>query len=430
MRVRHCSTGLRGVVTVPGDKSISHRAVMLGALAQGTTVIDGFLPGADCLATVACFRRMGVAIHDAGTRITVEGVGLYGLKAPQEMLYVANSGTTMRLLLGLLAGQSFTTTLTGDTSVNRRPMRRVVEPLRAMGADISGSSGGEYAPLVVRPVPRLRGIAYRLPVASAQVKSALLLAGLYADGHTVVEEPVPTRDHTEIMLRHFGVPVVQDGRRCTVHGGAALTAQHVVVPGDISSAAFLLVAALLVPGSEITLRRVGINLTRTGIIDVLRRMGGDIEIVAPGVVNGEAWADVRVRASRLHGVEIGGDLIPRLIDEIPILAVAAAFATGTTVIRDAAELRVKESDRIAVLAEGLGRLGAKVDSRPDGLVVHGGASLSGTFLDSHGDHRMAMAWAVAGLAATGETVVEPDDCIPVSFPGFADELRRLGAQVR
>lgn len=404
--------------------------MILGALARGTTVVDGFLAGADCLATVDCLRQMGVTIERQERRVAVHGAGLTGLQAPAAPLYVGNSGTTIRLLLGVLAGQRFSASIGGDASVNRRPMRRVVEPLRAMGADISGSSGGEYAPLAVRPVPRLRGIAYRLPVASAQVKSALLLAGLYADGHTVVEEPAPTRDHTEIMLRHFGVPVVQDGRRCTVHGGAALTAQHVVVPGDISSAAFLLVAALLVPGSEITLRRVGINLTRTGIIDVLRRMGGDIEIVAPGVVNGEAWADVRVRASRLHGVEIGGDLIPRLIDEIPILAVAAAFATGTTVIRDAAELRVKESDRIAVLAEGLGRLGAKVDSRPDGLVVHGGASLSGTFLDSHGDHRMAMAWAVAGLAATGETVVEPDDCIPVSFPGFADELRRLGAQVR
>lgn len=400
---------------------------MLGALARGTTVVDGFLAGADCLATLACLQRLGVDIARRDDGVTVRGVGLTGLRAPAAPLYVGNSGTTMRLLLGILAGQQFSASIGGDASVNRRPMGRVVAPLRAMGADITGPSDGEHAPLTVRPVPRLHGISYRLPVASAQVKSALLLAGLYADGATVVEEPAPARDHTEIMLTHFGVPVSRDGRRCAVHGGRVLTARHVTVPGDISSAAFLLVAALLVPGSEITLQRVGINPTRTGVSDVLRQMGGDIEYLRQGVDGGEAWADIRVRASRLRGVEIGGDLIPRLIDEIPIVAVAAAFATGTTVIRDAAELRVKESDRIAAVAEGLGRLGADVTPRSDGLVIHGGAPLYGTALDSHGDHRIAMAWAVAGLAAAGETVVSPDECIAVSFPGFAATLRQLGA---
>ena len=423
LKIQGISSPLRGSATVPGDKSISHRAVMLGALAQGPTIIEGFLPGEDCLATIRCFRLLGVKIRQKGSQVVVEGAGLRGLQAPGEILDAGNSGTTIRLLMGILAGQTFAVTLSGDESIKKRPMGRVAEPLRLMGANIDSS----MAPLTVYPVPALRGIDYHLPIASAQVKSAILLAGLYADGQTSVTEPAISRDHTEIMLAAFGAPVEQRGLTVTVSGGCQLRGRTVRVPGDISSAAFLIVAALLIPDSDIILRNVGVNPTRTGIIDVLQAMGGDIEIKPLAVQDGEPVADIRVRYSKLHGVEVAGAIIPRLIDEIPVLAVAAAFAEGETVIRDAAELKVKESNRIAAMVEGLRAMGAQAQEREDGLAVRGGNILTGTTLGSHHDHRIAMAFAIAGLAAEGQTVVTDDECIPVSFPRFAETLRSLGA---
>ena len=423
MRIQGHSRPLRGMTTVPGDKSVSHRAVMLGALASGRTIIEGFLPGEDCLATIDCFRLMGVDIRQDGSRVTVEGVGLRGLKAPGAILDVGNSGTTIRLLMGILSGQSFAATLTGDASIRQRPMGRVAAPLRLMGADIES----DRAPVTIRPVHSLKGIHYKLPVASAQVKSAIILAGLYADGVTSVTEPAPSRDHTEIMLAAFGVPIRRSGLTVAMESGHSLRGRTIMVPGDISSAAFLIVAALIVPDSDIILQGVGVNPTRTGIIDVLQKMGGNIEVMTRTMQDAEAVADIRVRYSRLNGVEVAGDIIPRLIDEIPALAVAAAFASGETTIRDAAELKVKESNRIAAMVNGLRAMGADVGELEDGMSVRGGKPLTGAILDSHNDHRIAMALAVAGLAAEGQTTVTGEECIPVSFPGFAATLQSLGA---
>mgnify|MGYP003607686867 CR=1 FL=1 len=423
MRIQGLSQPLRGVTTVPGDKSVSHRAIMLGALASGRTIIEGFLPGADCLATIHCFRLMGVDIRQENSRVAVEGVGLRGLKSPDTVLDVGNSGTTIRLLMGILAGQHFAATLTGDASIRQRPMGRVAEPLRLMGADIES----DRAPVTVRPVHSLKGIHYQLPVASAQVKSALLLAGLYADGVTSVTELAPSRDHTEIMLTAFGVPIRRSGLTVAMESGHSLRGRTIMVPGDISSAAFLIVAALIVPDSDIILQGVGVNPTRTGIIDVLQKMGGDIEVRTRTMQDAEAVADIRVRYSQLRGIEVAGDIIPRLIDEIPALAVAAAFASGETTIRDAAELKVKESNRIAAMVNGLRAMGADASEQEDGLSVRGGKPLTGVTLDSNNDHRIAMALAVAGLAAAGPTVVAGEECIPVSFPGFAEILCSLGA---
>ena len=425
MKIQGNCRSLQGEVTVPGDKSISHRAVMFGALAEGQTIIEGFLPGEDCLATINCFRKMGVNIKHQGQTVTVEGVGLHGLRPSLTMLDVGNSGTTIRLLLGILVGQAFATKISGDASIQHRPMGRVAKPLRLMGANISS----DMAPLTVEAVQMLQGIHYELPIASAQVKSAVLLAGLYAAGSTSVTEPALSRDHTEIMLQAFGVPVKRQGLTVTVESGHSLTGQTVVVPGDISSAAFLLVAALILPGSDITIRKVGINPTRSGILDALLAMGADIEI-RPVATCDEPMADIRVRYSKLRGIELAGEIIPRLIDEIPILAIAAAFATGETVIRDAAELKVKESNRIAVVVNGLTAMGADAEEQEDGLIIRGGPSLTGTVLDSRGDHRIAMAFAIAGLAATGDTIITGEDCIPVSFPGFDKVLRQLGANAR
>ncbi|SDF37050.1 3-phosphoshikimate 1-carboxyvinyltransferase [Sporolituus thermophilus] len=427
MFVTKCNKGLRGTVTVPGDKSISHRAVMLGALAKGVTTIDGFLPGKDCLATIDCFRKLGVNICQTGSRVEVEGVGLRGLRAPQEALYVGNSGTTIRLLLGILAAQPFKAVVTGDESIRRRPMGRVVAPLRAMGARIDGEGDGNFAPLSVYPVNGLSGIAYSTPVASAQVKSALLLAGLYAQSATTVTEPAASRDHTERMLAYFGVDIRREGLSVQVRPASGLAARHVVVPGDISSAAFLMAAALIVPGSEVIIRDVGVNPTRTGIIDVFKDMGGDINLENLRDDCGEPVADVRVRHSRLRGTNIAGSIIPRLIDEIPVIAVVAAFAEGTTTIRDAAELKVKESDRIAAIVNGLRQMGGDATALPDGLRVQGGRPLKGAVIDSQGDHRIAMAFAIAGLMANGDTVIGNAECIDVSFPGFAARISALGA---
>ncbi|BDG60629.1 3-phosphoshikimate 1-carboxyvinyltransferase [Caldinitratiruptor microaerophilus] len=416
---------LRGRLTVPGDKSISHRAVILGAIARGTTEITNFLPGGDCLRTVACMEALGAEVERRSpTHLRVRGRGLDGLREPEDVLDVGNSGTTIRLLTGLLAGQRFFSVLTGDASIRRRPMGRVVRPLTEMGAEIRGRQGGERAPLAVQG-RALRPVHYRSPVASAQVKSAVLLAGLTCEGETAVTEPAPSRDHTERMLAGFGARVRRQGLTAAVEGRPDLEGQRVDVPGDISSAAFLLVAAALVPGSEVVIEGVGVNPTRTGILDVLAAMGAAVELQNPREAAGEPVADLYVRsAPGLRGAEIGGELIPRLIDEIPVLAVAACAAEGTTVIRDAAELRVKESDRLAALATELGRLGARVEERPDGLVIHGGG-LRGGRAQAHGDHRLAMALGVAGLVAPEGVEVEGAESVDVSFPGFWDVLAGL-----
>ncbi|CAJ1002832.1 3-phosphoshikimate 1-carboxyvinyltransferase [Brevibacillus aydinogluensis] len=415
---------IEGTVRVPGDKSISHRAVMFGALAEGTTTIEGFLPGADCLSTIDCFRRMGVKIEQAGDRVTVYGKGWYGLEEPSQHLDVGNSGTTIRLMAGILATQPFHAVMEGDESIAKRPMRRVIGPLRQMGAKIDGRKDGEYTPLSIRG-GGLQGISYQSPVASAQVKSAILLAGLQATGVTSVTEPQLSRDHTERMLQAFGVKVVRDGLTVSVEGGQTLTGRAIRVPGDISSAAFLIAAVMMVPGSSLLIENVGVNPSRTGIIDVVRAMGGRIELQNERIVNEEPVADLLVTHSELRGIEIGGEIIPRLIDEIPVIAVMATRANGRTVIRDAEELRVKETDRIATVASQLSKFGASVTPTPDGLIVEGATQLTGAAIDSMGDHRIGMAMAIAGLAAEGETVIANDAAINVSFPGFADLLARI-----
>lgn len=419
---------LKGETAVPGDKSISHRAVMLGALARGTTRVENFLTGEDCLSTVRCFRALGVPVEgpDNGC-LTIQGVGLNGLQEPVTILDAGNSGTTTRLMLGILAGQSFCSIITGDASLSRRPMARVTTPLAGMGAQFIGRDNNNLLPLAIRG-GQLKPLNYQSPVASAQVKSAILLAGLFAQGETSVTEPTISRDHTERMLKSFGADIKQEGTTVTIKGRPELKGRQVVVPGDISSAAFLMVAAAILPGSEVTIRGVGVNPTRDGLLEVLKNMGGQVELLNLRDQCGEPVADIRVKGSDLQGTEISGNLIPRLIDEIPIIAVAAACARGTTVIRDAAELKVKESNRLATVAGELTKLGAAVEELPDGLIIKGGKPLTGAVVDSHGDHRIAMAMAVAGLAARGRTVIKEAQCIPVSFPGFADALKSLAVE--
>lgn len=419
----NASAGLHGTVTVPGDKSISHRAVMFGALADGDTHISGFLTGEDCLSTIDCFRKMGVKIELAEHNVVVHGVGLRGLKEPEGSLYTGNSGTTTRLISGILSGQPFPVTLTGDASIEKRPMGRIIRPLREMGADIDGREG-KFCPLSIRPAA-LHGITYKMPVASAQLKSALLLAGLYADGPTTVIEPAPSRDHTERMLRALGARVESDGCTVTVHPPKSLRAADVSVPGDISSAAFFLVAGAIVPNSELTLQNVGINPTRDGMIEVLRVMGADLTI---SNVRGdtEPVADLTIRTSRLHGTEISGCMIPRLIDELPVLAVAAAFAEGETVIRDAQELKVKESNRIAAMTTELTRAGADCAETEDGMIIRGGKPLHGAAFESYNDHRVAMSMAVLALAASGESEILEPEVVSISYPDFFETLRAIG----
>jgi len=414
----HPGGALRGRLRVPGDKSISHRSIMLGALAEGVTEISGFLEGEDSLATLRAFRQMGVRIEGPQNgRVTVHGVGLRGLRAPPGPLDLGNSGTSMRLMAGLLAGQGFACTLTGDASLSSRPMRRVTEPLAAMGARIEATARGT-APLHIHPVPGLRGLDYDMPVASAQVKSSLLLAGLYADGETCVTEPAPTRDHTERMLAGFGYAVRREGNRACVTGGGRLSCRAIDVPADISSAAFFLVGASIAPGSDLILEHVGVNPTRTGVLEILRLMGADIQVANERDVGGEPVADLHVRAAPLRGIRIPEAQVPLAIDEFPALFVAAACAAGETVLTGAEELRVKESDRIQVMADGLQALGAEARPTPDGIVIRGGGLGAGR-IDSHGDHRIAMAFAMAALRAGGDIAI--DDCANVntSFPGFA-----------
>ena len=419
---------LQGSLRVPGDKSISHRAIMLGSLADGVTEVSGFLEGEDSLATLEAFRAMGVRIERPGPgRVRIHGVGMGGLKAPAGPLDLGNSGTSMRLLAGLLAGQAFPATLVGDSSLSGRPMRRVTDPLASMGADIGTKAAGT-APLQIRPVPRLRGIDYRLPVASAQVKSSLLLAGLYAEGETCVTEPAPTRDHTERMLRGFGYPVRSEAGRICLQGGGRLSACELDVPGDISSAAFFLVGATIANGSAVLLEHVGVNPTRTGVIQILRAMGARIETRNTRVAGGEPVADLWIEASPLHGIHIPEEQVPLAIDEFPALFVAAACARGETLLTGAEELRVKESARIQAMADGLSPLGVEVEPRTDGIRIRGG-EIRGGSVASHGDHRIAMAFAVAGLKAQGEIRVSDCANVNTSFPGFARLATAAGLAV-
>ncbi|MEN8214296.1 MAG: 3-phosphoshikimate 1-carboxyvinyltransferase [Pseudomonadota bacterium] len=416
---------LQGSIRVPGDKSISHRSIMLGSLADGVTQISGFLEGEDSLATLRAFRAMGVEIEGphAG-RVTVHGVGMHGLKQPSDSLDLGNSGTSMRLLSGLLAGQGLNLTLSGDASLSSRPMRRVTEPLASMGAAIDTTDMGT-APLHIKPVERLTPIHYRMPMASAQVKSCVLLAGLYAEGESCVVEPAPTRDHTERMLRGFGYGVRTDGDRICLEGGGRLTATSIDIPADISSAAFFLVGASIAEGADLTLQHVGMNPTRIGVINILRQMGAGIGIGNEREVGGEPVADLHVRGAKLRGIEIPTSQVPLAIDEFPALFVAAACAEGETLLTGAEELRVKESDRIQVMADGLQALGVKARPTVDGMVIRGGP-MSGGRVDSHGDHRIAMAFAIAALRADGEIVI--DDCanVDTSFPGFAELANSIG----
>ncbi|MCK4507399.1 MAG: 3-phosphoshikimate 1-carboxyvinyltransferase [Desulfuromonadales bacterium] len=409
---------LRGEISVPGDKSISHRSIMLGSLAEGTTRVSGFLMGEDNLSTWQAFESMGVNIRQTGPdALEIKGVGLDGLMEPDNVLDCGNSGTTMRLMSGLMAGQNFFSVLTGDKYLRRRPMKRVVTPLAAMGARIWGRDGGERAPLAIQG-GSLKTITYASPVSSAQVKSAILLAGLSVDGETRVTEPHLSRDHSERMLTYFGADVRPFEGGVSLIGRPRLLAQDVIVPGDVSSAAFFMVAGLITPGAELTIRNVGINPTRSGIIDILIAMGGQLEILNAREQSGEPVADILVRHSRLKGIEISGDMVPRAIDEFPVISVAAALAEGTTTIRDAEELRVKETDRIVAMVSELGKLGAQVEARPDGMVITGVEQLNGGKVSSHGDHRIAMSMAVAALCARTEVTIEDTECTETSFPGF------------
>lgn len=410
-----------GQIKVPGDKSISHRAVMLGSLANGVTEISGFLKGADCLSTIDCFRKMGIDIDINGENVTVHGNGLRGLKKPDEMLYTGNSGTTTRLLCGILAGQNFDTSITGDASIQKRPMGRVVKPLSMMGAKIEN----EYCPLYITGT-KLHGIDYKMPVASAQVKTAIILAGLYADGETVIHEIEKSRDHTELMLSAMGADLTVDNLDITVKPTNDLTAVNVDVPGDISSAAFFLVLGAIMPNSQITVTNFGINPTRTGIIDVLKDMGADITLENVHTSAGETVADITVRSSSLKGTTVGGDIIPRLIDELPIIAVAAVFADGQTVIKDAQELKVKETNRIRAVVDEFNKCGINITETDDGMIINGGKSIHGADFKTYGDHRMAMSLTVLAQLADGESTLDDSDCACVSYPTFFDDFYKLG----
>ncbi len=424
MKFTKASAPLKGTVTIPGDKSISHRSVMFGALADGTTKVTNFLRGADCLSTIACFRKLGIEIKETPDEILIHGKGIHGLTAPDSMLDVGNSGTTTRLISGILAGQSFTTELNGDESIQSRPMKRIIDPLTQMGADIESIRGNGCAPLRINP-GQLHGIHYQSKVASAQVKSCILLAGLYADGVTSVTEPYLSRNHTEIMLKHFGAKITSEGTTATITPGSELHGQEIEVPGDISSAAYFIAAGLIVPGSEILIKNVGINPTRDGLLRVCKDMGADITLLNQNFGNGEPTADLLVRASSLRGTTVGGAVIPTLIDELPVVAALACFAEGTTVIRDAQELKVKESNRIDVMVRNLTAMGAHVTATDDGMIIEGGYPLHGAVIDSKLDHRIAMTFAITALASDGETEITGADCVKISYPGFYEDLAML-----
>lgn len=416
---------LRGEITIPGDKSISHRSVMFGAISQGRTEITNFLQGQDCLSTISCFRKMGIEIENTSERILVHGRGLHGLTAPTEILDVGNSGTTTRLISGILAGQDFTSELTGDASIQKRPMGRIIRPLSMMDATIESIKGNGCAPLRISG-HSLKGIHYQSPVASAQVKSSILLAGLYADGKTSVTEPALSRNHTEIMLRSFGATVTSEGTTASILPDPDLHGQKIEVPGDISSAAYFIVAALIVPGSEILIKNCGINETRDGILRVCRAMGADITVLNAHTSGGEAVADLLVRYTPdLKGCVIEGDIIPTLIDEIPVIAVLAAFADGTTTIRNAEELKVKESNRLDIMVHHLSEMGCDITGTEDGMIINGGKTLQGAVLDSFLDHRIAMSFAIASLACESTLTIRRADCVNISYPAFYQDLERL-----
>ena len=415
---------LKGEINVPGDKSISHRSIMLGSIASGITEVHGFLNGADCISSMNCFRQMGVDIDYDGSIVTIHGNGLHGLKAPADTLDVGNSGTTTRLMSGILAAQNFSSRVIGDDSICRRPMKRIITPLAMMGADITSERRNDCAPLIING-RKLKGIHYDSPVASAQVKSCVLLAGLYADGETSVTEPYVSRNHTELMLNAFGGSCTTLGTTATVTSDPVLTGQKIVVPGDISSAAYFLVAGLIAENSEITIKNVGINPTRDGIIDVIKMMGGDITFANVNADSGEPTADITVKTSSLKGCVIEGDIIPKLIDEIPVIAILACFAEGETVIKDAAELKVKESNRIDVMVNNLSAMGADITGTDDGMIIRGGKPLHSAVIHSKKDHRIAMSFAVAAMCAEGETEILDADCVNISYPDFYRDLENL-----
>lgn len=422
------ASSLRGELTVPGDKSISHRSVMLGALAEGTTEVHGFLQGADCLSSIACFQKMGIPIeNDTQTNIVrIHGNGLNGLTAPKDVLDVGNSGTTTRLMSGILAAQSFECTVNGDASIQKRPMKRIMTPLSLMGADITSAKGNDCAPLIIRG-RNLHGIHYASPVASAQVKSAILLAGLYAEGETSVTEPYLSRNHSELMLRAFGAELTSLETTVTIQPSKKLHAQKILIPGDISSAAYFIAAGLITPNSSITIRNVGINPTRDGILDVCKAMGAKLTCSNIHEMTGEPVADITVGTSELKGTIIEGSIIPELIDEIPILAILACFAKGDTVIRNAEELKVKESNRIDVMVQNLSAMGADIEGTEDGMIIHGGRALHGAAIDSKLDHRIAMSFAIAGMNAEGITEIIGAECVNISYPDFYRDLAALHA---
>lgn len=422
-KVISSKTGLKGSIKIPGDKSISHRAVMFGSLAKGDTTITGFLRGDDCMSTIACFKKLGIDIEVTEDKVIVHGKGLKGLSAPTETLDVGNSGTTIRLISGILSAQDFDSTLNGDASIQKRPMKRVINPLSLMGADIESTNEG-YAPLTVHG-KKLKAIEYTMPVASAQVKSAILLASLFAEGTTVINEPVASRDHTEIMLNYFGADIKNNNGIITSTPVEELYGNDLEVPGDISSAAFFMVAGLVVPDSHIIIENVGINPTRTGIIDALRAMGGYVEILNERKSGGELVGDIEVKTSKLKATTLEGSIIPRMIDEIPVFAVAALCAEGTTVVKDATELKVKESNRIATMSEELGKMGVEIEETDDGMIIKGNQKLNGAVVYSHLDHRVAMSCAIAALIAEGDTTITDADCVGISFPNFYELLNIL-----
>jgi len=415
---------LVGEITVPGDKSISHRSVMFGAIAQGETRVTNFLPGDDCLSTISCFRKLGVSIEESNGELCIIGKGFEGLQEPNQVLDVGNSGTTIRLLMGILAGRPFYSSLEGDESIAKRPMTRVTNPLSKMGAKLDGRKNGAYTPISIRG-GQLEPLRYELPVASAQVKSALILAGLQADGESTIIEPAETRDHTERMIRQFGGEIIKDNKVITVKGGQRLTGSTVHVPGDISSAAFFLVAGAVIPGSEMVLKNVGLNPTRTGIIEVLTKMGADFEIVQRDDNSFEPAGDLIIKSSNLKGTIIEGELIPKLIDEIPIIALLATQAEGNTIIKDAEELKVKETNRIDTVVEELRKLGASIEATEDGMIIYGKSHLTGGRVSSHGDHRIGMMLSIAALICENEVELEKPEAIAVSYPNFFSHLNSL-----
>ncbi|MCU6761575.1 3-phosphoshikimate 1-carboxyvinyltransferase 1 [uncultured Roseburia sp.] len=418
------TNALHGTVRVPGDKSISHRAIMFGAISHGLTEVTGFLQGADCLSTISCFQKMGIEIRNEKKKVMIYGKGLHGLSAPSSILDAGNSGTTTRLISGILAGQSFESIITGDASIQKRPMGRIFTPLSLMGAAFFSHHNNNCAPFTITG-GSLKGIHYDSPVASAQVKSSILLAGLYADGKTSVTEPYLSRNHTELMLKGFGADITSENTTAVICPEPKLTGQKIQVPGDISSAAYFIAAGLMIPGSEILIENAGINPTRNGILTAAKRMGADISYLNQRTVSGEPVADLLITSCSLKAAEISGDLIPALIDEIPVIAVMAAFADGTTVIKDAQELKVKESDRIAAVTENLKAMGADVTPTDDGMIIRGGKPLCGTKINTYMDHRIAMAFAVAGMAAEGTTTFSDASCIDISYPEFFKDMASL-----